>query len=160
MLTESMEDYLEMIHRIVEKKGYIIAVDLAEALQLKASSITKMIQKLHETGFILYEKYRHMELTEKGDQYGSFLVWRDEILKEFLKLLTYQDHIEEQVEGMEHYITPRTMDLIFGLILYFKENSKALEDLQEVMERTTSPHQGGFKELRAWEFRHSIERES
>lgn len=157
MLTESMEDYLEMIYRIVEKKGYIRAVDLAEALQLQASSISKMIQKLHGSGFILYEKYRNIALTKKGIQYGQFLVWRDKTLKEFLQLLTHQSHIGEQVEGMEHYITPKTMDLIFGLIIYFRENKGALRELSSVMEKIPFPYREPLRELRAWEFRHSME---
>lgn len=157
MLTESMEDYLEMIYRIVEKKGYIRAVDLAEALKLQASSITKMIQKLDESGFISYEKYRHIALTEKGNRYGQYLMWRDKMLKEFLTLLTQQTHIEEQVEGMEHYITPRTMDLIHALFLFFQENARDQERLREVMERASSSHEESLEELRAWEFRHSLE---
>ena len=68
MLTESMEDYLEMIYRIFKEKGYIRAVDLSEALQNQATSITKMIQKLDEDGFIKYEKYRNIALTTKGEK--------------------------------------------------------------------------------------------
>lgn len=30
MLTESMEDYLEIIYRLSESKGYVKAVDIAE----------------------------------------------------------------------------------------------------------------------------------
>ncbi|MFW6030128.1 MAG: MarR family transcriptional regulator, partial [Halanaerobiales bacterium] len=69
MLTESMEDYLEMIYRIDQEKGYIRAVDLADALNLQAPSVTKMIQKLDETGFVNYEKYRNISLTERGKKY-------------------------------------------------------------------------------------------
>ena len=31
MLTESMEDYLEIIYRLSESKGYVKAVDIASA---------------------------------------------------------------------------------------------------------------------------------
>ena len=83
MLTESMEDYLEMIYRLVKKKGYVRAVDISEAMQFQASSVTKMIQRLDEAGFIKYEKYRNIALTPMGEKYGKFLVWRDATLKGF-----------------------------------------------------------------------------
>lgn len=157
MLTESMEDYLEMIFRLVEQKGYVRAVDLSEALQFQASSITKMIQKLDEAGFINYEKYRNIALTPKGVQYGQFLVWRDTTLKKFLRLLNSQTGIEEQVEGMEHYITPKTMQLIYNLISFFKSNPEALQEFHALQHENLHEKDDGLEQLRAWEFRHTEE---
>ncbi|MFW6269590.1 MAG: transcriptional regulator MntR [Bacillota bacterium] len=154
MLTESMEDYLEMIYRIIKDKGYIRAVDLSEALDLQPSSITKMIQKLSEAGFIQYEKYRNIDLTEKGRKYGEFLVWRDRTLEEFLKLLSDQTNIEEQVEGIEHYITPETMDLISTLINYFKDNNKAVAELKAMNNMSEVPNRNYLDQLRAWKYSH------
>jgi Mn-dependent DtxR family transcriptional regulator len=119
MLTESMEDYLEMIYRLTQAKGYVRAVDLAEQLKVQASSVTRMVQKLHEADFVYYEKYRNIGLTPSGEHYGRFLIWRDRVLKDFLRLLDADLGIEEQVEGMEHYITPTTMSLIRNLIAFF-----------------------------------------
>ena len=125
MLTESMEDYLEMIYRLVQEQGYVRAVDLAERLKVQSSSVTRMIQKLDEAGFISYEKYRNVALTPLGEHYGKFLVWRDATLKTFLHLLNSQTGIDEQVEGIEHYITPTTMALIRNLIQYFRTHPTA-----------------------------------
>ncbi|MDO9535983.1 MAG: transcriptional regulator MntR [Bacillota bacterium] len=157
MLTESMEDYLEMIYRLVKEKGYIRAVDLSEALQFQASSITKMIQKLDEAGFINYEKYRNIALTPMGEKYGSFLVWRDSTLKKFLRLLNAQTGVDEQVEGIEHYITPKTMQLINNLITYFELNPQALQSFHALQQGQIDESEDGLSQLRAWEFWHSIE---
>lgn len=155
MLTESMEDYLEMIYRLEEKKGYIKAVDLAEALEIQASSVTKMIQKLDKAGFVNYEKYRNIELTSSGKKYGEFLIWRDKTLKKFLEILSDQENIDEQVEGIEHYITPATMCLLASLINYYKNNSQALKKLNLIQKKCKVPYQESLEKLRAWEFRHS-----
>ncbi|MCR3922112.1 MAG: transcriptional regulator MntR [Firmicutes bacterium] len=157
MLTESMEDYLEMIYRLVKEKGYVRAVDLSEALQFQASSITKMIQKLDEFGFIKYEKYRNIALTPKGEEYGSFLMWRDSTLKTFLHLLNAQSGIDEQVEGIEHYITPKTMELINNLITYFESNPKLLQSFHALQQNQVNEKEDGLEQLRAWEFRHIME---
>lgn len=156
MLTESMEDYLEWTFRLIHEKGYARAVELADAQRVQASSVTKMIQKLDEAGFILYERYRNIALTEKGKEYGRFLVWRDRTLKEFLTLLNASG-VAEQVEGMEHYITPRTMDIISELLDFFRSNPDAHQAFREWQKERPFSSGGTLTELRAWEYRHNVE---
>lgn len=155
MLTESMEDYLEMIYRLVKTKGYVRAVDLAEQLRVQASSVTRMVQKLHEEGFVYYERYRNIALTPDGEQYGQFLIWRDRTLKDFLLLLDAEMGIEEQVEGMEHYITPPTMALIRDLIMFFVNRPQALSILRSLRLQPGYPDGEMLPKLRAWDFRHN-----
>lgn len=153
-LTESMEDYLEMFYRIVKKQGYVRPIDLSTAIQVKPSSVTRMIQKLDGAKFIVYEKYRNISLTAKGLSYGRFLVWRDETLKEFLHLVKADVGVEEQVEGMEHYITPATMSIIRNLILYFSSNPENLKQLANLQKENLYPDNEDLKQLRAWLFKH------
>ncbi len=155
MLTESMEDYLEMVYRLVKANGYVRAVDLAESLKVQASSVTRMIQKLDEAGFIRYEKYRNIALTEMGERYGEFLVWRDETLKRFLVALNAQDGVDEQVEGMEHYITPKTMSLIRCLLEFFENAPKAQKQFHSLQEKRGYPDGVELDKIRAWDYRHS-----
>ena len=155
VLTESMEDYLEMFYRIVSEQGYIRPIDLSNAINVKPSSVTRMIQKLDEVGFIRYEKYRNIALTEKGLIYSRFLVWRDEKLKEFFHLSTENVRVEEQVEGVEHYITPATMKFIRKLIIYFKTNPERVTELERVECDSDYPDHEDLRCLRAWLFRHS-----
>ena len=46
MTTPSMEDYIEQIYMLIEEKGYARVSDIAEALAVHPSSVTKMFQKL------------------------------------------------------------------------------------------------------------------
>lgn len=155
MLTESMEDYLEMIYRLTATKGYVRVVDLAEALNVQPSSVTRMIQKLGEGGFVCYEKYRNIALTERGAAIGRFLVLRDQTLRAFLTLLKARVGIKDQVEGIEHYITPPTMCLIRNLVSYFTANPARLEELEALQQERRYPDGERLEELRAWLFRHS-----
>lgn len=154
VLTESMEDYLEMFFRIVSSRGCIRPVDLSNAINVQPSSVTRMIQKLDEAGFISYEKYRNIALTEKGMIYGRFLVWRDEKLKEFLRLSRGNERVEAQVEGIEHYITPTTMRFIRNLIIYFGSDPNRIQELESIQCHTDYPDQENLQLLRAWLFRH------
>ena len=64
-LTPAMEDYLEMICRLMETHTVVRLGELAEVLHVKPSSASKMIRLLSETGYINAEKYGYILLTEK-----------------------------------------------------------------------------------------------
>jgi len=52
-----MEDYLEVILELVELKGYATTLDISRYMNVSAPSVTKMLQKLDENGYLEYEKY-------------------------------------------------------------------------------------------------------
>ena len=56
--TTSMEDYLEVISELVELKGYAISRDISNYMNVSPPSVTKMLKRLDEDGFIDYEKYQ------------------------------------------------------------------------------------------------------
>src|SRR5690625_452086 len=85
--TPSMEDYIEQIYKLIESKGYARVSDLAEVLEVHPSSVTKMVQKLDRDNFLDYEKYRGFILTSKGNKVGKKLLFRHELLEEFLEII-------------------------------------------------------------------------
>ena len=139
------------------EKGYIKVVDLAHCLKVKPSSVTRMIKKLDEAGFLTYEKYRNIALNEAGRRVGRFLVWRDQVLKEFLSILNSPVGVDEQVEGIEHYITPPTMSLIRSLLAYFRDGPQRLQELREIQSRPSYPDGESLEGLRRWLFRHQAD---
>jgi Mn-dependent DtxR family transcriptional regulator len=155
MLTESMEDYLEMFYRLYLKQGYVRPIDLSDAIRVQPSSVTRMIQKLNEAGYLTYEKYRNISLTPLGLEYGKFLVWRDETLKEFFYLFGDLEGVEEQVEGIEHYIIPQTMEIFKNMLSFFKAHPDQLQDFLAYKRGQASPAARELGLLRAWLFRHA-----
>ena len=61
--SQTAEDYLERIHELIEEKGYARVVDIASSLAVRQASVTSMVQKLDELGYLNYEKYRGLILT-------------------------------------------------------------------------------------------------
>lgn len=134
MPTPSMEDYIEQIHNLMESKGYARVSDIAEALLVHPSSVTKMVQKLDKDGYLNYEKYRGFILTSKGEKLGERLVYRHELLEEFLEVIGVDgDKIYEDVEGIEHHLSWNSIDRIGDLVQYFKTDKKRIRDLQSVI---------------------------
>ena len=123
MPTPSMEDHIEQIYLLIEQKGYARVSDIAEALSVLPSSVTKMVQKLDKDGFLIYEKYRGLTLTAKGMKLGKKLVKRHELLEDFLRIIgVKEENIYNDVEGIEHHLSWNSIDRIADLVLFLEEN--------------------------------------
>ena len=57
MPTRSMEDYIEQIYLLKNTTGHARVSDLAKIMNVKPSSVTKMLQKLDRKNLLTYEKY-------------------------------------------------------------------------------------------------------
>jgi len=117
VLSEPNEDYLERIAELIAEKGYARVSDMAEKLEIKPASVTKMIQKLEELGYVNREPYRGFVLTTKGRVVGRKIAHRHLVLTEFLKKLRIPKKIiEKDVEGMEHHLSDVTVKALEKLI--------------------------------------------
>ena len=133
MPTPSMEDHIEQIYLLIENKGYARVSDIAEALSVLPSSVTKMVQKLDKDGYLVYEKYRGLTLTPKGEKLGKRLVKRHELLEQFLRLIGVDEgHIYEDVEGIEHHLSWNSIDRIADLVQLLEEQPEVTEKLKEM----------------------------
>ncbi|WP_027623871.1 iron dependent repressor, metal binding and dimerization domain protein [Clostridium lundense] len=122
VLTHSMEDYLEMIYRKSLEEGYTRINVLAESLNVQPPSATKMVQKLTKLEFVNYEKYGIIQLTQKGEAMGEFLLNRHEIIEDFFKTIGVKEEILVNIELMEHNITNDALNKIERLNYFFKDN--------------------------------------
>ncbi len=139
MPTPSMEDYIEQIYYLMEKKGFVTVTDIAEELEVHPSSVTKMIQKLDRSNFVDYEKYRGFVLTAKGKEVGKRLLYRHDLLEEFLEIIGVdEENIYNDVEGIEHHLSWNSIDRINDLVSYFKEDENRLKDLQKIQQTSKS----------------------
>jgi len=131
LLTPSMEDYLEKIYELMDAKGYARVSDIASSLEVQPSSVTKMIQKLDESDFVTYERYRGILLTEKGLRLGKLMKQRHLMLAEFLRMLgVSEETIQKDVEGIEHHVSPKTLDTLHDLLVFFGEHPTYMEQFQ------------------------------
>ncbi|MYL47987.1 transcriptional regulator MntR [Halobacillus litoralis] len=136
MPTPSMEDYIEQIYILIEDKGYARVSDIAENLQVHPSSVTKMVQKLDRDQYLNYEKYRGLILTPKGKKVGKRLVYRHELLEQFLEIIGVdQENIYDDVEGIEHHMSWNSIDRIGDLVQYFDEKPERVNSLREVQKK-------------------------
>lgn len=136
MPTPSMEDYIEQIYLLIEEKGYARVSDIAENLSVHPSSVTKMVQKLDQEKYLIYEKYRGLVLTANGRKIGQRLVYRHELLEQMLRLIgVKEENIYQDVEGIEHHLSWDSIDRVGDLVEYFEESPQRIADLRAIQKR-------------------------
>lgn len=134
-LTSAMEDYLEMIYRNSIKEGYIRINTLAELLNVKAASASRMVQKLGTLGLLIYKKYGIIMLSESGKEIGEYLLKRHHIIEDFLKLLGCEDDLLQQTELMEHNLNSKTVHKMNIFNTFFSDHEDILERLREYQKK-------------------------
>ena len=133
MPTPSMEDHIEIIYSLIEQKGYARVSDIAEALSVLPSSVTKMVQKLDKDGYLIYERYRGLVLTPRGQKLGKRLLKRHDLLEQFLRLIGVdEDLIYKDVEGIEHHLSWNSINRIADLVQMLEENPDLLMKLEKL----------------------------
>ena len=105
-----VEDYLEVVYDLVQTKGYAGSTDIAERLGVKTPSVTNMLQRLDGMGFIVYERYRGLRLTDKGEETARFIKQKHITIIKFLQILGVGEKTTKlDAEGIEHHVHKDTV---------------------------------------------------
>ena len=123
------EDYLEIISELVDLKGYATTLDISRYMNVSPPSVTGMLQKLDEGGYLEYEKYHGINLTEKGNQTANTIRQKHGILLDFFEILGVGIDIANQdIEGIEHHLNPKTIRQLRKFITFLKSNPKIIDE--------------------------------
>jgi len=104
MPTSNIEDYLKQIYKLQSKDAKVTTSSLAKQLSIAPASVTDMIKKLSEQGYLRHTPYRGVELTEKGRKHALRIVRRHRLWEVLLvELLGLPwDEIDKEAERLEH----------------------------------------------------------
>ncbi len=112
-MQEIRETYIERIYELKNEKGYVKTVDLAKLLNVKPSSVTEMLQKLSDEGYVIYEKYKRIDLTEKGVKLAKSLEMRHEAIKKLLMHIGVSEEIaDKDACVIEHVLSKESIERI------------------------------------------------
>ncbi len=112
-LLESGENYLEAILMLSKKQKDIHAIDIVNQLKYSKPSVSIMLKKLKENGYILIDANSHILLTEKGFKVAEKIYTRHTCLTEFLEKIGVPNGIaEEDACKIEHDLSDETFEAI------------------------------------------------
>ena len=131
-ISDRVEDYLEVISELVDMKGYAATLDISRYMNVSAPSVTKMLKKLDAEGFLEYEKYYGINLTEEGQRVADMIKQKHGILLEFFEILGIGKEIANQdAEGIEHHLNPKTIRQIRKFVTFLKANPKLVSNFND-----------------------------
>lgn len=105
-----VEDYLRAVYEIIEQKGYARIKNISRELRVKPSSVVEMMRKLHDRGFVIYEKYGSITLTPQGRNVAEAVKMRHNTFKKFLEIiLVPEDVAAKDAHVLEHRLDPKTI---------------------------------------------------
>ena len=99
-----MQEYLETIYRLEEDGSLARTGEIARHLGVAPPSVTDMIQKLEKAGYVQYEPYKGVVLTESGRTLGRRQLEKHRIMQAFLQEVCGMEHraAHEAACDMEH----------------------------------------------------------
>jgi len=144
-LSASLEDYLEAIYHIVERKQAARAKDIAERVGVNRSSVTGALRMLSEKGLVNYAPYDVITLTESGRAAAEDVVRRHRALSSFLErvLGVEAGEAEEAACGMEHVIPRGVMEQLVSFADFVQTCPRAGADWIEAFVAHCEPDSTG-----------------
>jgi DtxR family Mn-dependent transcriptional regulator len=103
-LSRSVEDYLKAIYSLGEHGHVASTSSIAEALDVQPASVTGMVKRLAESGYLEHAPYRGVQLTDAGTKAALKVLRRHRILETYLaKKLGYRwEDVHQEAERLEH----------------------------------------------------------
>src|SRR5713226_5183229 len=107
--SRAVQDYLKAIHSLGGDEAVVSPLDIAERLEVRAPSVTGMLKRLAEAGWISYESGRGARLTERGVTEARRVIRRHRLVELFLTRVLGLDwsEVDAEAEALEHAISPR-----------------------------------------------------
>src|SRR5437763_162048 len=108
-LTPAVQDYLKAIHLLGGAEQTVSPAEIAARLAVRAPSVTGMLKRLAEAGWIDYAAGSGARLTTRGRDEARRGIRRHRLVELFLHRVLGLDwsEVDVEAEALEHAISPR-----------------------------------------------------
>lgn len=121
MITLTEENYIKAIYHLGKYGVNNVSTNaIAKEMETKASSVTDMVKKLSEKGYVDYKKYQGVSLTAKGIDIAINVVRKHRLWEVFLveKLNFSWDEIHDVAEQLEHIKSEKLISQLDAFLEY------------------------------------------
>jgi len=113
VVSENVEEYLEAICRLVDRGIRPTTTSIAKALGVSYPSVSEMLKRLDEQGFLKYEPYKGAVLTQKGKAVGKGVLRKHRLIERFLYNIGLSGRkIHQEACKLEHSVSDDLEKLI------------------------------------------------
>jgi len=126
-MSASTEEYLEALYTLTQNGKTAGTSELSKRLNISPASVTEMLQKLADSGYVNYEPYKGVTLTDKGYEIAAKMTRKHRLLERFLHdvLKIGNERVHKQACEMEHSLSDETER---ALCLSLKSPDKCPDD--------------------------------
>lgn len=117
MVVERVEEYLEAIYEL-QKKGRVAKTgDLAKMLNVKPASVTEMLLKLKEKGYVDYSPYRGVILTKSGEEIAERIKRHYTIASNFFRVIGVEEEVAKRLGcELEHHMSEEVAERLAEIL--------------------------------------------
>lgn len=132
MRKKTVEEYIELIYDLEEKDGLAQTGSIAAEMNVKPPSVTEMLQKLDNEGFVNYRSYAGATLTLQGKKLARKLMKKHQIIADFL-LLIGVDEKQSEIDAcqIEHHMSERSIKQLEIFIDFMKKSPENMQIMEE-----------------------------
>lgn len=112
MPTQTKENYLKAVYFLNQKQANISITALASLMNVSKPTANSMVKKMEEKGWLVYEKYKPLLLTKKGEEIGALIVRKHRLTEMFLsEVMGFGwEEVHDIAEEMEHLNSEKLFD--------------------------------------------------
>ncbi len=119
MASPTEENYLKALFNLSNEKGEVNVSELASQMQVSMPTVNSMVKTLQKSGWLIYEKYKPVTLTQKGQREAALVIRKHRLTEMFLvnKMGFGWEEVHEIAEQIEHIQAPKffeRMDEMMG----------------------------------------------
>jgi DtxR family transcriptional regulator, Mn-dependent transcriptional regulator len=103
----STEEYLEALYTLTQDGQAAGTSAISKRLNIAPASVTEMVKKLSEEGYVKYEPYQGAKLTDKGFDIAEKMTRKHRLLERFLydMLKIRKEKVHHEACQMEHALS-------------------------------------------------------
>lgn len=155
MSSKTIEDYLKALYTLSRNGKPISTTEIAEHFKIAPASVTEMLKKLSEKGYVKYSPYHGAHLTNKGFQVAEKITRKHRLLERFLHdvLRIKKDKVHLEACEMEHALSDEAEE---SLCRFLNHPDKCPDDEKVIpacslpfssCEECVSVHKKGLEEV-------------
>ncbi len=110
VLTSALEDYIKVIFDLTQAAPVARVKDIAESVGVSLPSVTNAMKRLKDLGYVNYEKYGLIYLSEEGKKRAITLIRVHQLLDAFfVDLVGMPANVSSNLScRIEHFLDQRT----------------------------------------------------
>lgn len=118
MTQRTTQDYLKTVYNLSKNGDLVTTTEISQKLDIAPASVTEMLKKLSDEGYVQYSPYKGSTLTDKGLQEAKKITRKHRLLETFLSDVLHigKDKVHSEACQMEHALSDEAEESLCRLL--------------------------------------------